>query len=330
MTENSKCPISLHSFSKVLPSDDFVDVDCPACGHFQIEDSAIVMPDNNNYTEEQRALLSHKIRQRYEADKTNLKRYRSADLEKMLEGQLPQPKEQMDNLILYLGRNTKPGENLCIDYDELSPYIGSLNFRNSTFICAALKEQEYLSFYQHHNGTNKGELGLSVKGLERYYDLTEQKVNDTKLAFMAMPFGNDTLDSIFKEWFKPACKAVGFDLRRVDERPEAGIINQKMMVDIRKSRFLIAELTCENRGVYWEAGFAEGLNRPVIYTCHKVYEKKKSLHFDIRQHYIIFWTQKTLEKAARDLVIALQATLPAETGTVDVNAINWKDLRKND
>ena len=42
-----------------------------------------------------------------------------------------------------------------------------------------------------------------------------------------------------------------------------------MLVEIRRARFLLAELTGDNSGVYWEAGYATGLGRPVFYTCQK-------------------------------------------------------------
>jgi nucleoside 2-deoxyribosyltransferase len=61
----------------------------------------------------------------------------------------------------------------------------------------------------------------------------------------------------------------GFKLTRLDDDPKAGIIDDRLRVEIRTSRFLIADLTHENRGAYWEAGFAEGDGKPVIYTCRK-------------------------------------------------------------
>ena len=67
----------------------------------------------------------------------------------------------------------------------------------------------------------------------------------------------------------PAVASAGFDLVRLDEDPQAGSIDERLRVEIRKSRFLVADLTHGNPGAYWEAGFAEGLGKPVIYTCEK-------------------------------------------------------------
>ena len=42
-------------------------------------------------------------------------------------------------------------------------------------------------------------------------------------------------------------------------------------------------------GVYYEAGFAHGLNIPVIFSCRKDLIKK--IHFDTRQYNHIEWTE---------------------------------------
>ena len=47
------------------------------------------------------------------------------------------------------------------------------------------------------------------------------------------------------------------------------MIDDRLRVEIQSARFLIADLTHENRGAFWEAGYAEGLGKPVIYTCEE-------------------------------------------------------------
>jgi nucleoside 2-deoxyribosyltransferase len=59
-------------------------------------------------------------------------------------------------------------------------------------------------------------------------------------------------------------------------------------VEIRACRFLIADLTHANNGAYWEAGFAEGLGKPVTYTCKKS-EFAKASHFDTNHHLTVLW-----------------------------------------
>ena len=67
------------------------------------------------------------------------------------------------------------------------------------------------------------------------------------------------------------------------------VINQ-----IKESRFLIADLTCDKKdgmrgGVYYEAGLAEGLGMPVILTCEKEAHNQGLVHFDLKQFNTILW-----------------------------------------
>ena len=83
-------------------------------------------------------------------------------------------------------------------------------------------------------------------------------------------------------------------------------------MDIRKSRFLIAELTEGNRGAYWEAGFAEGLNKPVVYTCEKSYfdDPDTRPHFDVNHYSHVIWQEAKLAEAADELTTRIRASIP--------------------
>jgi nucleoside 2-deoxyribosyltransferase len=51
----------------------------------------------------------------------------------------------------------------------------------------------------------------------------------------------------------------------------------------------VADFTGQRHGVYFEAGFAQGLGLPVIWTCRE--DHVKNLHFDTRQQNHITWEQ---------------------------------------
>jgi len=42
-----------------------------------------------------------------------------------------------------------------------------------------------------------------------------------------------------------------------------------MITEIKTSRFLIANLTHNNNGDYWEAGYAKWLGKEVIHLCNQ-------------------------------------------------------------
>ena len=70
---------------------------------------------------------------------------------------------------------------------------------------------------------------------------------------------------------------------------------------------LISDLTHHNNGAYWEAGYAEGLGKPVIYTCRE--DVMKDTHFDTNHHLIVKWTTKGIADAVDRLKATIRATL---------------------
>jgi nucleoside 2-deoxyribosyltransferase len=75
----------------------------------------------------------------------------------------------------------------------------------------------------------------------------------------------------------------------VDRVEHIGKIDDEIIAQIRRSRFVVADFTGHRAGVYFEAGFALGLNLPVIWSCRR--DHIDELHFDIRQFNCIDWTE---------------------------------------
>jgi hypothetical protein len=244
--------------------------------------------------------------------------------------QLPDPPEQVTNLLFWLGENTLVGQNVDITRDEHQAVIGAHNYEGVRAIVEHLQEQGWIrrrDVSRERPGRDERDtptggterydapnVTLTVKGWERYDELRRQ-VLDSRLAFMAMPFNDDDLKRVYTTCFKPAVAATGFTLRRLDDQQPAGSIDDRLRVEIRRSRFLIAELTGDNQGAYWEAGFAEGLERPVIYTCRRDYIPK--VHFDANHHLIVPWEDADLEDAATRLKATIRETFPADAQQAD-------------
>ena len=87
-------------------------------------------------------------------------------------------------------------------------------------------------------------------------------------------------------------------------------VDDEIIAEIRRSRFLVADFTCEpgkvRGGVYFEAGFASGLDIPIIWTCKNT--SMRDLHFDTRQYPHIEWNDST------DLYTKLKARIGALIG----------------
>lgn len=167
----------------------------------------------------------------------------------------------------------------------------------------------------------RGALTLSAAGWARFGRLQREGLG-SRHAFMAMKFGDDQMGHAFAA-MKQAAEQAGFDLRTTaDDHQTAGSIDDRMRVEIRTSRFVVCDLTHGNRGAYWEAGFAEGLGRPVFYTCRRDVLRDRAHpdhpHFDTAHQLIIDWAEgETLATDMRRLKNAIRATLPAEARLED-------------
>jgi nucleoside 2-deoxyribosyltransferase len=79
---------------------------------------------------------------------------------------------------------------------------------------------------------------------------------------------------------------------RIDKEHPIEQLVARIKEEIKKSSFIIADITDERPSCYFEAGFAEGLKIPVIYVASeesviKPGEKTK-IHFDIHMNVNLF------------------------------------------
>lgn len=229
---------------------------------------------------------------------------------------IPNPAEQADMLVLWFGDRAELGQVLEFDPERDRSIIGALDAGGFEFVVRHLIDE----------GLLKPSVGNAVGGSLtfrgwRYYEEVRRGSRQSRKAFMAMPFGDDTLDGVYRDCFKPAVKRAGFDLVRLDETTPAGSIDDRLRVEIRTARFMIAELSHGNRGAYWEAGYAEGLGKPVIYTCEKKQWDSEGTHFDTNHLHTVVWTKEELEDAASRLTASVRATFPEEAQMTDEVAV---------
>lgn len=69
-----------------------------------------------------------------------------------------------------------------------------------------------------------------------------------------------------------------------------GNITAKLLEEIQSCKFLVADFTTQNSGVYYEAGYASALGKTVIHTCQC--GDFDNVHFDIKQTQFVRWSDK--------------------------------------
>ena len=151
---------------------------------------------------------------------------------------------------------------------------------------------------------------LTVDGYARIEELEKVAV-DSSQAFVAMWF-DDSMNGVYEKGIKRGIETAGYKPCRIDQQEHANKIDDQIIAEIRRSRFVVADFThgtcCGVRGgVYYEAGFAHGLDIPVIFTCRE--DLITEIHFDTRQYNHILWKEDDLEEFSKALTQRICAVM---------------------
>ena len=133
----------------------------------------------------------------------------------------------------------------------------------------------------------------------------------SKIGFVAMWF-NEELGTAYENGFQVGILNAGYDPVRVDRVEHINRIDDEIIALIKTAAFVVADFTGHRGGVYFEAGFALGLDLPVIWSCRK--DHLPELHFDIRQYNCIDWEDP--EELASRLQRRIEATVGKGPNTV--------------
>ena len=234
---------------------------------------------------------------------------------------LPRPQEQADILVQFLaGDDVASGDWVQCKPQAMTAILGTADdpVRQETsgfaYVVDGLRAKELIEERQ-AQGSGTGNYRLTFSGWERLDQLQRQSV-ESRFAFMAMGYNNGAVDRAFAT-FVDAVDKTGFELRRLDQKPKAGLIDLRMRVEIRGAKFLVADLTDENRGSYWEAGFAEGLGKKVYYTCEQTKFDNVKTHFDTEHLLTIRWSDRNFAAAVDELKSAIRNDFPIEAKQSD-------------
>jgi nucleoside 2-deoxyribosyltransferase len=112
------------------------------------------------------------------------------------------------------------------------------------------------------------------------------------------------LDDIYDNAIALAVENAGYVPFRVDRVHHVEQIDDFIIAKLRESKFVVADVTHHKQGVYFEAGFAKGLGRTVIWTCRDT--DIESAHFDTRQYNHILWKDsEDLKKQLENRILAI-------------------------
>ena len=322
--QNIKCPVCLNAEGgscKRFPQSQNPWYECSICGNYEMElflnvqiQEGVYNYGNWELNSEQRAILSHRIckynyenAQQLSAGKVQFFRVTTQMLDSIrADGKLPSRAEQAVNLIRFVGDIvSRTGVNI-----ELPPNIHSVigSHHNDSAIKLAI-ELEERKFLRGMSISPPFKVNLTLDGWERYESEKRGQFSGND-GFLAMDFNDDSLDRFVKDVLKPVVKEkIGCNLVDMRDVPKAGIIDNIMRVQIRDAKFVIADLTHDNHGAYWEAGYAEGLGKPVIYICEKKKFEAEKTHFDTNHCTTVLWSREDDESFKQELIATLRRSI---------------------
>ena len=161
----------------------------------------------------------------------------------------------------------------------------SINWLEINYLVKYLSE---IGWVRETGYMGENSLEVTVAGYNR---IAEQAVNaNSAQAFVAMWF-DPSMAEAFDKGISPAISDAGYQPLRIDAKEHINRIDDEIIAEIRRSRFIVADFTQGKKGarggVYYEAGFAHGLGLQVIFTCHK--DSMECLHFDTNHYNHIVW-----------------------------------------
>ncbi len=223
------------------------------------------------------------------------------------------PAVQAQNIIRYVGDKIREsGEAIPQIPGDLHSKIGAPSSDLAFKLMEELVEKGLLKvghIMKSFKSSTLVNVNLTLEGWEQY-EAEKRGKFDGNYGFIAMKFGDGELDDLVQNVVKPALKkSIGYELYNMKDVSRAGIIDDIMRVQIRDSAFVIAELTHDNPGAYWEAGYAEGLGKPVIYICKKAKFDEISTHFDTNHCTTVFWSRDNDEVFQQELIATLRRSL---------------------
>jgi hypothetical protein len=289
-------------------------VDCSRCGDYSVERSTCDDARLPLGEAKQRALASHLIRKLQGGRRPHL----TTDFFHSLEERaLPTPAETSDSLLLWFAEtadgNLGKFNPISASDQALQASIGVIGTTDLIYVKDALMDEHLIE--QADSPTGNVAMRLTPSGWLRVEELKRAHVA-SRYAFFARQFNNPDLDRVFNECLRPAVAATGYELRPVTQR--AGLVDAVIEDEIRRCRFLIADLSDDNAGAYWEAGFAEGLGKDVIYICRaKEGGAEKKTHFDANHRHTVRWDLSALDETAKRLKAVIRNTLLGEAKQED-------------
>ncbi|MEW7998736.1 MAG: hypothetical protein AB2795_09320 [Candidatus Thiodiazotropha endolucinida] len=269
---------------------------CPRCGEFKISGTAASIA-NQPLGKDKRAKISGWILEQNQSGA--LPMITSDNFQNIINRKLPSVAERATKLLIEADRSiTNLGERFYISDPRFLAATYSSESKDVLFLLKFLEEQEFAL-----SKALGGQCEILPQGYIHLDELKKRTVTSSQ-GFIAMWFHAD-LNNIFSKGFEAGIFNAGYNPVRIDQTEHINKIDDEIIRQINTSKFIVADFTGHRGGVYFEAGYAMGIDIPIFWTCRK--DHLEDLHFDIRQFNCIDW--ESPEDLAHRLTTRIEAVL---------------------
>ena len=317
-SDNDRCPIcnNIDGGSYQITEHNLGLVSCSICGDYQIDINGqnrlsagklVIDQKVKTITPIDRALISHRTRLANESRRHDISINDDSLCEIIENYRLPSPREQAINLVRFIGdKVSQTGEDIKAPPEYIHAIIGAPRLKAAYDLANELQTKGWLKLNPKGGSGTIGKdqvpvsvptnINLTLDGWEQY-EAEQRGKFAGNYGFIAMQFNEPELETFVDTVIRPEIQdKLSCRLEDLRDKSKAGVIDNLMRVAIRDAKFVIADLTHGNNGAYWEAGYAEGLGKPVIYLCEKEkFEKSKEdgggTHFDTNHCTTIPWSK---------------------------------------
>lgn len=260
-------------------------IKCPCCGEFRITRSAAVIAQNEKIGARLSAWIRDRVEQGVEIPEID------QDALQEIRKSFPSYRTSDKQLLLMRAierRTAYPGERVRITPDFDYPLAWAANSEELAYYLGSLGQRGLINQFPVPVGAEGRPQSLVMLTPEGWDFLDEYAKTSviSDQAFVAMSFAPE-LRPAWESAIYPALDRAGFKGYRVDVHPHIDKIDAKIMAEIKNSRFLVADVTQQRPGVYFEAGYALGLGIPVFWSVRK--DDLDNVHFDTRQYNHVLW-----------------------------------------
>lgn len=133
-------------------------------------------------------------------------------------------------------------------------------------------------------------------------------------------------DNVLEHLIKPVCSDLGFDVIRVDQESSTGNINDSIINHLKSDELVIADMTEHNPNAFYELGFRQALNLPLI----PIIQKDQHLPFDVSNQRTLFYSLHIAEiessKSQLRSMIESYQFKPTSTSDETTSPVNFSSI----